>query len=74
LYGQALRARVQEIGSDTGYSGSSIEIGAAVKDWVRESARGHRDENLIAYLAIPSLVGFTVSLGIFMKRRNRRRE
>jgi hypothetical protein len=73
LYGQALRARVQESGSYAGYSGSSIEIGAAVKDWVRDSARGHRDENLIAYLAIPSLVGFTVSLGIFVRRRKRPR-
>ncbi|HLQ93840.1 MAG TPA: FecR family protein [Xanthobacteraceae bacterium] len=72
LYGQALRARVE--GSGSGYSGSSIEIGAAVKDWVRDSARGHRDENLIAYLAIPSLVGFTVSLGIFVRRRKKQRK
>ena len=74
LHGQPLRVRAQESASYRGSGGPTLDIGAAVKDWVRGSAQSRRDEDLFAYVAISSFVGFVVSLGIAVKRRRSRRQ
>ena len=74
LHGQPLRVRAQESGSYPGSGGTTLDIGAAVKDWVRGSAQSRRDEDMFAYVAIPSIVGFVVSLGIAVTRRRRWRQ